>query len=288
VKNGNAIIGEGVLLRRTNLGQAWVTAVDGKNAAFRDSVLVVLSNISYTQLRIVVRDTVRISFLSMAIEDDTVLSVQGLRSDGQGWENVPAAWHATSGLKTSAAPPGASITWTVAPADTGRGFIKVTLGTAKPDSIVVQFLHGVARSIVLYAVSGDPKTMVPYPGPNEVMWDTAGTPVPVVAKVFDKAGIWLASYESGTAPVTWKVIELAGNLDVPTGTFTPATGYRTTVTPIRANNSIWVVGEFQENGQTFLDTIKITVVAGKTHHLVLENDPRMEASPHKDNPDTLV
>jgi len=288
VRTGNAAVGEGILLRRTGLGQAWVAASDGKNPNFKDSVLVVLSNISYTQLRIVVRDTVKISALSMAIEADTVLSVQGLRSDNMGWENVPAAWHATAGLKTSVAPPGASITWTVAPADTGFGYIKVTMGSAKPDSIVAQFLHGVPRSIVLYAAGGDPKTMVPYPGPNQVMWDSAGTPVPVVAKVFDKAGIWLSAYESATAPITWTITELAGNTDVPTGSFTPATGYTTAVTPIRAGNSIWVIGEFQENGQTYRDTIKLSVLAGKINHLVLENDPRLEASPHKDNPDTLV
>jgi hypothetical protein len=288
VRNGDMVIGEGILLRRTALGQAWVTAVDGTDANFKDSVLVVLSNIFYTQLRIVVRNSTKIDSLTLAIEEDTALSVQGLRSDGTGWENVPAAWHVTSGLTTSAAPPGASISWTVAPTDTGSGHIYVSLGTATPDSIVVRFLHGVPRSIALYAADGDPKTMVPYPDPNQPMWDSAGTPIPVVAKVFDRAGIWLNSYERGTSPVTWNIVELAGNTDIPTGSLTPATGYKASVTPIRFNNSIWVIGEFQENGQTYLDTIRITVLAGKIHHLVLENDPRMEASPHSDNPDTLV
>ncbi len=288
VINGDPTTGTGILLRRTNLGQAWVIAHDGKTPAFTDSVLVVLSNVSYTALRIVVRDSTKISSLTMAIEQDTVLQVQGLRSDNTGWDYVPAAWSMSAGLTTVLAPPGASNNWNVSPTNTGSGVIRVSLGSAKPDSIQVQFTAGGARSIVLYPAAGDPAKQQPYPGVNQAIVDSAGEALPVFAKVFDKAGNWLSSFESPSAPITWSIVEQQGNTDVPTGSFTPATGSSTVYTPTRANNTVLLTAEFKQNGQTYDATIKVTVVAGRPVHLVIENDPREEASPHKDNPDTLV
>ena len=287
-KNGDPALGTGIMVRRTNTGQAIVVAKDGKTPAFTDSVLVILSNVSYTALRIVVGDSTKITSLALAIERDTTLRVQGLRSDGQGWEYVPAGWAITSGLTTVLAPPGAANSWDVSPTDTGSGIIRVRLGSAKPDSIRVQFTTGTARSIVLYPAAGDPANQQPYPGVNQAVIDSAGIALPVYVKVFDKAGNWLASYESASSPVTWSVVEQPANTDVPTGSFTPANGYVTVYVPTRANNTVLLIALFQQNGQSYADTMKVAVVAGRPNHLVLENDPRMEASPHKDNPDTLV
>ncbi|HMD69085.1 MAG TPA: fibro-slime domain-containing protein, partial [Chitinivibrionales bacterium] len=244
VTNGDPTKGTGILLRRTNLGQAWVIAHDGKTPAFTDSVLVVLSNVSYTALRIVVRDSTKISSLTMAIEQDTVLQVQGLRSDNTGWDYVPAAWSMSAGLTTVLAPPGASNNWNVSPTNTGSGVIRVSLGSAKPDSVLVQFTAGAARSIVLYPAAGDPAKQQPYPGVNQAIIDSAGEALPVFAKVFDKAGNWLSSYESPSAPITWSIVEQQGNTDVPTGSFTPATGSSTVYTPTRANNTVLLTAEF--------------------------------------------
>lgn len=291
VRNGVPAEGEGIMIRvhGVSTGQAWVIAKDGKTPALTDSVLVVLSNVTYTALRIVVQgDSTKISSLTLAIEQDTVLQVQGLRSDGGGWDNVPASWSITGGLTTTTTAPGASITWSVSPTDTGGGVIRVKLGTATPDSVQVHFVHGVPRYIMLYPAAGDPSAQQPYPGVSQALVDSAGKALPVFAKVFDKANNWLSSYEQANAPITWSIVELQGNTDVPTGTFTPATGYKTALTPTRANNTILLVAAFQENGQTYLDSLKVTVAAGKPDHLVIENDPNMQTSPHKDNPDSLV
>ena len=291
VRNGVPAEGEGIMIRvhGVGTGQAWVIAKDGKTPALTDSVLVVLSNVTYTALRIVAQgDTTKISSLTLEIEQDTVLQVQGLRSDGGGWDNVPAAWSITGGLTTTTTAPGASITWSVSATDTGSGVIRVKLGIATPDSVQVHFVHGVPRYIMLYPAAGDPSAQQPYPGVSQALVDSAGKALPVFAKVFDKANNWLSSYEQANAPITWSIVELQGNTDVPTGTFTPATGYKTSLTPTRANNTILLVAAFQENGQTYLDSIKVIVVAGKPDHLVIENDPNMQTSPHKDSPDSLV
>jgi hypothetical protein len=83
-------------------------------------------------------------------------------------------------------------------------------------------------------------------------------------------------------------VELAGNTDVPTGTIVPASGDKTTLTATRAENSILVIAEFKEGTQIFIDSIKVTVKPGRPYHLVIENSPDRNQSPHRDNPDTLV
>jgi hypothetical protein len=251
-------------------------------------VLVNISNITYTALRIVVRDSSDISNLAMTLDQDTTLKVMGLRSDGQGWEYVKANWAATAGLHNATPAPGSSLSWDIAPSDTGSAWVKVTLGTATPDSVRVVVGKGMARYIVLYPADGAPGgTNIPYPGPGEVIWDSAGKALPVVAKVFDRANNWLSTYDNASSPVTWKIVEFTGNLDVPTGTLapTPATGYKATLTATRANNTIYVIAQFQAaGGQPYLDTIKVTVTPGKPDHLSMEPTSDAAASPHRDNP----
>jgi hypothetical protein len=236
----------------------------------------------------VTQDSTRITSLNLTLDQSQELKVQGLRSDGAGWEYVPAKWGVTGGLATTTTPPGSSINWVVAPADTGSGAIKVSLGNAIPDSIPVHFTHGAPKSIVLYAAEGDPRSMTRYPDPGIAVIDSAGRALPVVAKVFDKGNNWLSSYETSIAPVTWKIVELAGNTDVPTGSITPSSGDKTTLTATRAGNSVLVIAEFKEGGQTYIDSIKVTVRPGSPYHLVIENNPNRDQSPHRDNPDTLV
>ncbi|HUI93468.1 MAG TPA: fibro-slime domain-containing protein [Chitinivibrionales bacterium] len=290
VQRGDVTFGQGVMTRKVNLGQSWVQAQDSI-LGFTDSVLVVISNITYTALRIVVRDSTDISNLNMTIDQDTTLKVLGLRSDGQGWEPVQANWSATSGLRNATPAPGSSRSWDIAPADTGTAWIKVTLGTATPDSVRVIVTMGAPRYIVLYPSAGAPGgANVPYPNPSEVIWDSAGQPLQMVAKVFDRANDWLSQYESASSPVTWSIFEFTGNLDVPTGTLTPATGgYKDTLNATRANNTIYVIAKFQApGGQPYLDTIKVTVLPGKPDHLSLEPTSDAAASPHKDNPEDTV
>ena len=286
---GDLFTGEGFMTRKVNQGQAVVVAQDGTHPAFTDSVLVVISPISYTALRIVVRDSTVITTLSMTIDMDTTLKVQGLRSDGQGWEYVKANWFATAGLQNATPAPGSSISWDIAPTDTGTAWVKVTMTGATPDSVRVTVGKGVPKYIVLYPAEGAPGPgNVAYPGPGQVIIDSAGKALPAVAKVFDKADNWLSSYETSSSPVTWSIVELQGNTDIPTGSLAPTGGDKTVLTATRANNTILVVAAFTQSGQTYRDSIKVTVVPGTPDHLSLEPSPDASASPHKDNPEDTV
>ncbi len=288
-RRGNVMDGEGVMNRKVNLGQSWVQAVDS-STGFSDSVLVVISNISYTALRIVVRDSTVITSLSMTVDMDTTLKVEGLRSDGQGWELVKANWLATAGLKNTTPAPGTSISWDIAPLDTGSAWIKVTMTGATADSIRITVGAGVPKYIMLYPAEGPPGPgNVAYPDPNQVILDSAGKALPVVAKVFDKANDWLQSYETSASPVNWNIIEQAANTDIPTGSVAPLAGDKTSLSATRAGNTILVVATFSQGGQTYKDSIKVTVLPGKPNHLSLEPVPDASASPHKDNPaDSVV
>lgn len=284
VRGGAAGIGEGIAIRKTDQGQAVIVATDGKNTSFSDSVIVVLSNISYTKLRIVTGDSTKITSLTLTLDQSQELKVQGLRSDGAGWEYVQAKWAISGTITTTTNPPGSSINWIVTPADTGSGRIKVTLGTATPDSITVHFTAGSPMSIMLYPADGSPNTQQPYPDPAIAVMDSAGKALPVVAKVFDRAHNWLSSYETSISPVAWSIVELAGNTDMPTGTITPGSGYKTTLTATRADNSVLVIAQFTQGAITLLDTVKVTVTPGSPNHLVIELSDKKDQSPHKDNP----
>jgi hypothetical protein len=288
VRGGAAAIGEGILIRKIDKGQTWVIATDGKNAAFTDSVQVMLSNIFYTKLRIVTGDSTTVTSLTLTIDQSSELKVQGFRSDSTGWDYVSGQWGITGSITTATQAPGASNNWVVVPTDTGSGFIKVSLGNATPDSIPVHFTLGAPASIVLYPADGNPSGMQPYPDPGIAVQDSAGNALPVVAKMFDKAHDWLSSYETSVAPITWRIVELPGNTDVPTGTVVPTSGYKTSLSATKASNSILVIAEFKSGGLTFDDSIKVTVVPGRPNHLVIESDNNPNASPHRDNPDTLV
>ena len=142
--------------------------------------------------------------------------------------------------------------------------------------------------MVLYPAEGNPLSMTPYPNPGTAVVDSAGMPLTVVAKIFDKANNWLSSYETIISPVTWSLVELAGNTDVPTGTVAPSSGDKTVLSATKAYNSVLIIAEFKEGGQTFDDSIKVTIVPARPLHLVIESSADRTQSPHKDNPDTLV
>jgi fibro-slime domain-containing protein len=286
---GNVFYGQGIMTRKVNSGQAVVVAQDGVHTSFTDSVLVIISPVSYTALRIVVLDSTVITSLGMTIDMDTTLKVEGLRSDGQGWEYVKANWSATAGLQNATAGPTSSISWDIAPKDTGHAWVKVSLTGATPDSILVTIGAGVPKYIVLYPAEGAPgSTNMAYPDPSQVILDSAGKALPVVAKVFDKANDWLSSFETSSSPVSWTIVEGAGNTDIPTGVVAPLSGDKTTLSATRANNTILVIGSFVQSGQTYRDSIKVTVVPGKPNHLSLEPTSDASASPHKDNPADTV
>jgi hypothetical protein len=292
---GNVALGEGITSRQLNVSvaQVIVLATDSLKPAFHDSVLVVLSNINYDSLRIVSTptSTVRIDSLTLPIDKDSVIYVQGYRSDNHLWELVPANWTITNNLKTKNPAPTGMTNWTVNPNDTGSGQIIVSLGgKTVPDTIKVHFIAGPPDHIVLYPKDGLPNGQnQQYPNPTEALIDSAGRPLPVVAKVFDRLNNWLPAYEVSSAPIGWTLVEFPANQKTPTGTFDKSNGYKTNFLPTVAYNNVYIIATFDQAGKKFVDSIQVRVVPGPPNHLVLEPDSKLETSPNKDNPaDSVV
>jgi hypothetical protein len=102
---------------------------------------------SYAALRIVVRDSTKIDSITMNLNQDTTLKVQGLRSDNGHWDPVSATWEVSPGLSMvlSAPPPSSANAWIVSPTARGTGWIRVTFGNAsatRPDTVFATFAPG--------------------------------------------------------------------------------------------------------------------------------------------------
>jgi hypothetical protein len=277
----NTDIGQGILIRRTTNGQTVVTARDTTHtgAGFTGTVTVILSNISYDSLRIVVGSSnLQIQNLVMRTDvvRDTTLNVVGKNSATGTWDLIPANWSIVPALKTSAPPPQA-ISWQFTPIDTGTGIIVVSRQGSVPDTLAVHFLPGLANSLVLYTGPGAPGgANVAFIPPATALIDTAGKLVHFYAKIFDKNGVWLGSYERAGAPVAWNIAELTGN--PPTGTLDNARGYTSALTPTRAYNTLYVIARLDSAGlpTNARDTVQIQVVHAAPSQLVLEADPNWQ------------
>jgi fibro-slime domain-containing protein len=286
IGSGRTNIGEGIIIRRTASGRTDIIAKDldtvqHRGPKFTDTAMVVLSGISYDSLRIVVRNDVKIENLQIRTDQDTLIQVQGKRSDNGIWEAVPADWAILPALKTSTAPPKASYSWKFTPVDTGRGRIIASMGTSVPDTIAVYFDHGLPAYLALYPAPGNPSSSnSPYPSPGITIIDSAGVPMQLVAKIFDKNGVWLGGFERSNAPIRWNMIELSGI--APTGTMTNVLGYSTSFTPLHAYNTLFIIATFDSGG--FSDSVRITVVPGKPKQLVIEENSNWQASPNDPRP----
>ena len=279
---GNTNIGQGIIIRRTASGNTIVIARDSihTGAGFTDTVAVVLSNISYDSLRIVVgaANTIIQSLVMRTDVGDTTLNVQGKRSDNGQWVPVSANWAITPALKTSFPAPSLSTSWRFTPVDTGSGIIFVSLAGSVGDTVHFHFLPGLAYSLVLYQGPGAPGgTNAPLIPPATAIVDTAGKPLQMYAKIFDKNGIWLGSYERASSPVSWSIVELAGN--PPTGALSAAAGYTSAFTPTRAYNTLYVIARF-DSLVTARDTVQISVVHAAASQLVIEADPNWQVKPN--------
>ena len=63
----------------------------------------------------------------MNTNQDTILHVQGLRNDTAIWVDIEAHWENSSNLEIIPTAPGWDHSWPFSPADTGTGWIRVTL-----------------------------------------------------------------------------------------------------------------------------------------------------------------
>ena len=275
VVDGDRYLGEGVVYKKADV----VTEERGKVAArskrysiIPDSVPVVMSQITYDSLRIVVDDSIRIDYLVMQSGEDTLLQVIGKRSSDGVWMSVSGDWAYRSNNGSQSA--SATSLWRFIPGDTASGIIVVTKEGAVPDTITVKVNAGPAAKLELYAYEGAvPDAGNPaYPDPLISITASAGTPFPLVAKIFDSRGVWLPLYEQRmemSRRIHWTVIELppadsSGFLD-------DTIGHRRSFTPVRAYQSVYVVGYLPlDDGRTLLDTVKLRIVPGDTAQMVIE------------------
>ncbi len=286
---GIAEFGEGVILRASDEeAQTEVIARNQGDSSLRDTLTVILSDITYDSLRIVVnheglRD---IDTLRMRTDQDTTLLALGRRSDNRRWDNVVVRWN-SAGIRVSPSAPASSDDWTVTPGGRDTGTIDIGMsGTSGPvsDDITVIFTAGLPYRLSLYPKEGTPGTNDNLPYPPRTTADTipAGDTIPLVAKIFDHTDFWLSGYERADAPISWRVVELQGN--PPTGTLTPRSGHRSSFVPENAYNLVYVIAAFDETGQSSADTVMFFVEAGAVHHLVLEGSPDRNSSPNDNNP----
>ena len=137
----------------------------------------------------------------MSTNDDTLLTVQGLRSDDStqsNWVNVPAAWDISSGLNLKQPAPGNSNTWKLSPENPGTGTIHVSIpesDSTLPDSLHVVFTRGAP-------VSASIDILTP---PDKII---AGQPIQVKVSIMNKDGLvpgyFCFSPDSSTGQVNYQ------------------------------------------------------------------------------------
>ena len=152
-ENGNNTIGEGKLRRNpTTVGDTVRFSIHctygGNN--FYDTATAVVLAYHFTQLRITDGSGNPVSSVTTSTNDNTILRVQGLRSDVTVWIDVAAQWRTTPGLQISPRAPERAGSWTFSPDSAGSGYLWVTMGNdpvTAPDSIPVAFTRGALTSV---------------------------------------------------------------------------------------------------------------------------------------------
>jgi fibro-slime domain-containing protein len=143
---GSQVDGAGIVRRVAATGTTTVTATDPINPDLlirSDSVPVKVVAYYYTDLRIVVRDSIKVTTLTMNTNQDTTIYVQGKRSSDGLWEPVSGLWELSTGLSVSP-PASAGASWTFSPNAPGTGWIRAYLNNnlTKADTITVIFDRG--------------------------------------------------------------------------------------------------------------------------------------------------
>lgn len=282
---GNPLYGQGVIIRRSNADTtipvwAWSTVT----STLRDTFNVHLATITYDSLRIVDAAGNRVNSLTIRTDTTASLYVQGLRSDGRGWEPVLTSWYLSllSGATPSA--PGSASSWTFAPNDTGSGNIIVSSSGVVPDTISVTFQPGRIRSISIFPDSLT--TSSAYPEPTTALTVTAGIGFPLYARAQDHLGVWLKSYGPNSSSdnfVIWKVVDGNGNVSR-AGRFSDSTGFAANYVPVAAGNQAYVISEFTLLGVIFRDTVRLSIVPDTANpRMSLEASSDKQVSPNASN-----
>lgn len=271
---GVVAVGEGYAERKADVGTANMVARD-TIYNFRDTVLVELQNITYTALRIYLLDNgpKYIDSVSIRTDDRLTLYVEGQRSDNKAWENVAGTWSTTGSLITVGAAPTSADQWAVTPDSVGTGWIKVKRDGATTDSVWATFLPGLPGSMALYRLDGNPLTQIPYLVPPKTDTIVAGSTAPIIAKIFDRNGIWLSYYENSTVSkplISWSITQIAGPVAPVRDTLSTRSGYKISFKPTHAYSTYAITAQFREGTKTFSATMQLAVVAAEAAKLVIE------------------
>ncbi len=269
-------MGEGLVTRNSDqVSQTRVIATTS-DGVFKDSLIVALSDITYDSLRIYIIDNGRkfIDTIRVRTDQSLTLYVEGRRSDGLGWDNVPVIWSKSNSLKTVTLPPTWSDNWTVTPDSIGTGKIYVNRSGAAPDSVFAFFLAGWPDHVRIYKQTGNPAPMTPYPLPPAVDTLIAGTTYPLIAKIFDRNNQWLSEYENIAVSrnlIRWQIVMVSGYLSA--DTLGNRTGHASSLTPTRAYSTYRVTAEYRDSILTLSSSVLFYIKPGAVHHLVIEGNP---------------
>ncbi len=273
VVKGDTTRGQGIVFKEGPAGTGEVAAQSRQytGTKYRDLVTVRVDSVSYSALRIAlnINGTITpITSLTIAATNDTLLIVQGQRSDGLGWEAVPGNWSMSSTLRSSTTAPQGSQTWNFTPIDTAHGTVSVSF-TGRTATINVTVTSGGPSRLVLYP---DNTTAIPFTDPP-ITADTvqAGDTIKLFARIFDPNGIRLTSFENNLAPVSWTMREISYQITPQTGTLAGA-GNMAKYAPRIAYSLMLIKATFSQNGKIFADSARIYTVPGANHHMTIQTD----------------
>lgn len=285
-------IGEGLVTRNSDIVSQTRVIATSNDGTMKDSLIVALSNITYDSLRIYIIDNGRkfVDTIRVRTDQNITLYVEGKRSDGLGWDNIPATWSKTTTLKTATLPPTASDRWLVTPTGVGTGRISVSRDGAAGDSIVAIFLPGWPNSIRIYSKTGNPASLTPYPLPPAVDTLIAGTTYPLIAKIFDRNSQWLSEYENATISrnlIKWQIEMVSGYLSA--DTLSSRVTHATSIKPTRAYTTYRITAEYRDSTLTINTSVLFYVKPGPVHHLTIEgNSTPAGIDLQRDNPLTWI
>ncbi|MFP4417313.1 MAG: fibro-slime domain-containing protein [Chitinispirillaceae bacterium] len=286
--SGALLLGEGIILRRSDSTSQVKVVATSDDARFSDTLTVNISQITFTDIEIVTYtgDFEFIDSLSMRTDQDTMLYVIGKRSDDGTWIELSADWDITGSITTQQSAPPSDDEWHFVPLTVGEGQIIITGPDNISDTIAVSTQNGSPHSLALHRDDQTPRSSSAFPGPNHTDTINAGTPLDVVANVFDSRNTWLQQYRSYPREqnISWRVVAHSGPPAAST-TLSNRYGAQVMFNPTRAYRSVKLIATLDENGKTLRDTISVYVAPGTADHLVIESGSNTRTtSPNRDAP----
>lgn len=275
---GGIFIGEGVVTRNSDSNSETMVYVTNDAATMKDSIKIILTDITYTAVKIFYRlpngekrydDTIRVR-----TDSSMILYAEGRRSDDQRWDIIPVTWTKTDSLKAGGTWPNAGVdNKTVTPVSVGNGRIFINRTGAVGDTVVAIFLAGLPDHARLYHRTGSVASAVKWSLPPLVDTIFAGDTTPIVAKIFDRNDVWLPTYENSSKnPLYSWTLELASGVSPSDSldTLNKNIGYNVWMIPENAFNTYRIVMTFKENGKELSAPMLVYVKPGPPHHLVIE------------------